>query len=102
MNKNKESGQANPHKLSHGQNYLSGAFGGWACGWVGAPVEHFRIRMQIQSGPKETHKYKSCFDSLKKIHNEAGTKGVFRGLNATLARDSIGYGFYFMIYEWLR
>ena len=36
------------------------------------------------------------------IYKEFGFKGVMRGLNATLVRDAIGYGFFFMCYEIMR
>ena len=58
--------------------------------------------MQIQSGPPETHKYRSCLHSIMSIYKEFGFKGVMRGLNATLVRDAIGYGFFFMCYEIMR
>jgi solute carrier family 25 carnitine/acylcarnitine transporter 20/29 len=39
---------------------------------------------------------------MKRILKTEGLKGLFRGLNITILRDSSSYGFYFLSFEYLR
>ncbi len=57
------------------------------------PMEHLRIRLQQLNSP-----YKSSMDVIYKIGKEFGLKGIYKGLGATVARDSF-YGAYFDFFE---
>ena len=89
---NQKTGKDNIYKLSTTQLLLSGGAGGFTGGFVAAPVEHIRIRLQVQTGPESSFLYKSCLDAAKKIYASNSMKGIFRGLTSTWYRDCIGYG----------
>ncbi|KAH3668264.1 hypothetical protein OGAPHI_002018 [Ogataea philodendri] len=83
--------------LSMGQFYLCGAAAGFANGFVAAPIEHIRIRLQLQtSGNAEFH---GPVDVLKKLYHTGGIKLIYRGLGPTLAREGFGGGMYFLTFE---
>lgn len=63
---------------------------------VSAPVEHTRIRMQIQGTSSV-----SAVQCVKSIVQGYGLKGLYRGVFPTLWRDSISMGIYFSMYEWV-
>lgn len=67
---------------------------------VSIPVEHIRIKMQIQ-GTKLIKKYTGSVDCLMKVYKESGIRGVYHGGMATLPRELIAYFFYFGTYEGL-
>lgn len=67
---------------------------------VSIPVEHIRIKMQIQ-GTKLIKKYTGSVDCLMKIYRENGIKGVYHGGMSTVPRELIAYFFYFGTYEGL-
>lgn len=67
---------------------------------VSIPVEHIRIKMQIQ-GTKLIKKYTGSFDCVKKLYQESGIKGIYHGGMSTVPREIIAYFFYFGTYEGL-
>jgi len=67
---------------------------------VSIPVEHIRIKMQIQ-GTKLIKKYTGSVDCMMKIYRESGIKGIYHGGAATVPREIIAYFFYFGTYEGL-
>ena len=78
--------------------FISGTFAGCASSFIVAPVEHLRIRMQIQ-GTKKVKLYTGSIDAGIKIFKQYGISGVAKGWVATVARDGTFFGFYFMFYE---
>lgn len=74
-----------------------GAVAGFANGFLTSPIEHIRIRLQSQTG--ETKLYNGPLDCAKKIYQENGIRGIYKGLGPTLIRESIGLGIYFSTYE---
>lgn len=59
--------------------------------------------MQMQPNildPRE--KYKSSFDTLKKIYKRHGFQSLYRGLGITIARDVIAFASFFGTYETLK
>ncbi|KAI9637565.1 mitochondrial carrier domain-containing protein [Dioszegia hungarica] len=87
-------------ELGLGQLWASGAFAGVANTVVANPVEHIRIRLQTQ--PEVTPKlYAGPLDCAVKLYRQNGIAGIFKGQVATMWRDGIGYGSYFMAYEYL-
>ncbi|BEI83229.1 hypothetical protein CcaverHIS002_0310970 [Cutaneotrichosporon cavernicola] len=84
-------------ELSLAELYASGAIAGAANTIVAGPVEHIRIRLQTQ--PDNPRLYKGPLDCARKLYAQNGIAGVFKGQVATVCRDGIGYGFYFLAYE---
>lgn len=96
--------------------FVSGVFAGLANGVVSGPVEHIRIRelieqeyraiqfiiipfsgLQTQSNTNPT--YSGPWDAIKKIYNQRGIAGIYKGQGVTLLREASGYGIYFLTYE---
>lgn len=84
--------------LNGQQFFMSGAAAGIANGFLASPIEHIRIRLQTQTS--EPLLYKGPIDCIKQIYQGAGfSKGVFRGMLPTLAREGLGMGLYFLTFE---
>lgn len=81
------------------QFFNCGAVAGFANGFLGAPIEHIRIRLQTQTGTiKQFNGPIDCFRKIQ-AQNGLGLNGVFKGLTPTLFRESVGLGIYFATYE---
>jgi solute carrier family 25 carnitine/acylcarnitine transporter 20/29 len=94
QNQNKE--------ITYSQYFISGALAGVANSIVSIPVEHIRIRMQVQTNkPGEKALYSSSIDCFKKIYHSYGLKGIYKGGITTIVREFQGYGTYFLVYEWI-
>ena len=68
-----------------------GALAGVVSGVVSSPVEHVRIRMQLQGSGSDAA-YKGSVDAFKVIIRQHGLKGLYQGTGATMWREAIGYG----------
>ena len=90
----------NKENLSLFQLSSCGGIAGLANSIVSIPVEHVRIKLQIQ-GTQLIKKYTGSFDCLKKLFNDGGIKAVYHGGMSTLPRELIAYFFYFGTYEGL-
>lgn len=66
---------------------------------IAAPVEHGKIRMQMQVNSKGDGAYHGSVDALKKIYHEYGVRGVYQGLGITLLRELVPTGVYYMVYD---
>lgn len=88
-----------PNKMNSIQFLLAGGAGGFANGFLAGPIEHVRIRLQIQTGASSERLYKGPYDVLKHLYQVGGYKTIFRGLVPTLLRESFGIGIYFMTFE---
>ncbi|TFL03187.1 mitochondrial carrier domain-containing protein [Pterulicium gracile] len=84
-------------QLGTGQIFTAGVAAGLANSVVSGPVEHIRIRLQIQSNTNRI--YNGPLDAIKKIYSGYGIAGIFKGQGVTLLRESTGYGVYFLAYE---
>jgi len=73
-----------------------GVVAGMATSLVSSPVEHTRIRMQIQGNGNATS---STFGCVKKIVRSYGIKGLYKGSVPTMWRDGLAFGIYFSMYE---
>lgn len=87
--------------LSH---FLSGATAGGVQALVCCPMELAKTLMQVQgigkkSSAKQTLKYKTSLHALKQIYRHEGIRGCYRGMAATVLRDTPAFGGYFMTYE---
>lgn len=80
--------------------FIAGGFSGIASSWIVAPVEHLRIRLQIQGTMKEKL-YSGSIDAGVKIFKQHGLKAVCKGFLGTLLRDIGMYSVYFCTYEHL-
>ncbi|EJT48906.1 hypothetical protein A1Q2_08033 [Trichosporon asahii var. asahii CBS 8904] len=86
--------------LGLGELYAAGAVAGVANTAVAGPVEHIRIRLQTQPAGAEKL-YNGPLDCVRKLYGQGGLPGVFKGQAATMLRDGVGYGMYFLVYEYL-
>ncbi len=94
----KNKGIKNWNQLSITQYATCGAIAGIFNSVVSIPVEHIRIKMQME-GTKLTKKYSGSYDCLKKIYRNHGIAGIYKGGLPTLPRETISYFFYFGMYE---
>ena len=94
----KDYNKPNPNYLTLFQLASCGAVAGLANAIVSIPVEHIRIKMQVE-GTKLIKKYTGSWDCLKKIYKEHGIHGIYKGGMPTLPREAISYFFYFGMYE---
>jgi solute carrier family 25 carnitine/acylcarnitine transporter 20/29 len=94
----KDNKKNDPNHLSLFQLASCGAVAGLANAVVSIPVEHIRIKMQVE-GTKLNKKYSGSYDCLKKIYTEHGIHGIYKGGMPTLPREAISYFFYFGMYE---
>ncbi|KAJ2697542.1 Mitochondrial carrier protein ymc2 [Coemansia sp. IMI 203386] len=90
------SGQA--PTLTASQLYISGATAGVANSIVSGPVEHIRVRLQVQTSGSAAQ-YKGPGDCIGQIYRNFGWKGIYKGQIPTVIRELNGYGMYFLAYE---
>lgn len=84
----------NNQELDYKRIFGSGAVSGFCNGFLTSPIEHVRIRLQIQ---KEKNGYfKGVMDCYKKLVQK---RILYRGFTYTQLRESIGLGVYFTVYE---
>lgn len=85
------------HSLLH--VWTAGTFAGLCQSIVVCPVEHIKIKLQLQTESQRTAKYKGPWDCAKQLVKEKGLRALYKGMAATLIRDSSSYGLYFWAYE---
>ena len=90
----------NRQKLSYAHFFATGGIAGIANTVISSPMEHVRIRMQIQDSKFKA--YNNSFDAAFKIAKQHGLKGVYKGASITVVREILLYGAYFANYEVLR
>lgn len=86
-------------QLSLGQLYVAGAGSGLANSFLSGPIEHVRIRLQVQSAGHAV--YSGPLDFAKNVYSKYGLAGIYKGQGITLVREIHGYGIYFAVYEYL-
>ncbi|SCU77418.1 LANO_0A00320g1_1 [Lachancea nothofagi CBS 11611] len=91
----KSSGDPDAHLLLR-QYYACGFVSGTANAFLATPIEHVRIRMQIQKNTRGEGLYRSSLDCARKLLKE---NALMRGFTATTLRTSHGFGIYFLTYE---
>ncbi|PIA17281.1 mitochondrial carrier [Coemansia reversa NRRL 1564] len=84
--------------LTPTQLYISGAAAGVANSVVSGPVEHVRVRLQVQTSGAAAQ-YKGPIDCIRKIYRSFGTAGIYKGQVPTIIRELNGFGMYFLAYE---
>jgi solute carrier family 25 carnitine/acylcarnitine transporter 20/29 len=80
---------------------VCGGVAGIASAFTMCPTEHIKTKLQTQSVTSSVV-YKNSMDAARQIFVSHGTAGLFRGFNATLARQTPGFVVYFSIYERLK
>ena len=63
------------------------------------PHEVARTRLRQEDGPAELRKYRSFFQTLRRVYVEEGTGGLYGGLRAQLVRQVFSMTVMFMVYE---
>ncbi|KAF2098802.1 MC family mitochondrial carrier protein [Rhizodiscina lignyota] len=86
------------YQLSHLELYLAGGAAGVVNSVISGPVEHIRIRLQMQ--PSGTARlYSGPWDCIRKIVRVSGPQGLFRGQNMSIVREFQAFGCYFVTFE---
>lgn len=83
----------------------AGLFTGFCAALVEGPVDLVKSKMQVQlhDAPQHhTRPYSSSFDCAARLWRTRGARGLYQGLDATLARNVPGSAVYFTCYELLR
>lgn len=83
------------------QYLKAGLFCGFCVGFFYGPAERLKCLLQTQNPTGGVAKYNGMFDCLKKVFQESGVRGVFRGLGPTLVREILGGGAWYVTYEGL-
>ncbi|RKP16786.1 mitochondrial carrier protein [Rozella allomycis CSF55] len=83
--------------LTLSQMYVAGGISGLANSIASTPVEHIRIRLQVQA--KNSELYRGSIDAIQKIYKSHGFNGLYKGHCITMIREFFGYGIYFAAYE---
>ncbi|EHY60585.1 hypothetical protein HRR83_000342 [Exophiala dermatitidis] len=86
-------------RLSYLDFYLAGGAAGIANSIVSGPVEHIRIRLQMQRRTGSARLYHGPWDCIRQIYGTAGVKGIFRGQGIAVLREFQAYGCYFVTFE---
>ncbi|EHB01072.1 Mitochondrial carnitine/acylcarnitine carrier protein [Heterocephalus glaber] len=87
--------------LSYPQIFAAGMLSGVFTTGIMTPGERIKCLLQIQASSGET-KYNGTLDCAKKLYQESGIRGIYKGTVLTLMRDVPASGMYFMTYEWLK
>ncbi|WOL06997.1 mitochondrial carnitine/acylcarnitine carrier-like protein isoform X3 [Canna indica] len=94
--------------LTVNQQFVCGAGAGIAVSFLACPTELIKCRLQAQSALASSSassvavKYGGPMDVAKHVICEAGTKGLFKGMFPTLAREVPGNAVLFGVYEALK
>jgi solute carrier family 25 carnitine/acylcarnitine transporter 20/29 len=67
-----------------------GATAGLANSVLSGPIEHVRIRLQVQSAGNKI--YSGPLDFFRKVYSSYGIGGIYKGQAITLLREIHGYG----------
>jgi len=83
-------------QLTLNRTLAAGAIAGLVTSFVECPADVFKVKLQSQVGKGQ---FSGVFDCAKKIASQYGVRGVYQGLQATLARNIPAFGLYFYTYE---
>ena len=93
-------GKDKGRKLKYWEHVVSGMAAGAANTVVVSPLELVRIRMQVQTNvPGQRPQYSGSIDCFNQTMRKYGLRGIYRGVGATLARESLGFGGFFTVYN---
>jgi solute carrier family 25 carnitine/acylcarnitine transporter 20/29 len=87
------------------QIFIAGCGSGFVNSLISCPTELAKIQLQNQVNGAQNdggkRLYTGTIDCLRKIYRVHGIKGIFRGMGATVVRETPSYGAYFSSYELL-
>ncbi|KAJ2349392.1 mitochondrial ornithine carrier protein, partial [Coemansia sp. RSA 2618] len=95
-------------ELSLPQLFVSGALSGSICAFVISPVELVKCKLQVEnvqgyssSGGMQasTTKFKGPISVVTHLLKTQGIGGLYKGILPTVARETLGVGFWFGTYE---
>jgi len=79
---------------------IAGGFAGASSAFLLTPIDLVKTKLQIQYANESTSKmYQGPLDCAKKIVQQHGVQGLFRGIWPTTIREGIGNAFWFGGYE---
>jgi len=85
---------------------LAGLFTGIGMGFLIAPIDNIRIKLQsvqnIQSSINLNYRFNTSFDCIKYTFNNSGIRGFYVALPLSVMREGIACTFYFGIFEYLK
>ncbi|KAI5937414.1 mitochondrial carnitine/acylcarnitine carrier protein isoform X1 [Manis javanica] len=87
--------------LSYPQLFAAGMLSGVFTTGIMTPGERIKCLLQVQASSGQT-KYTGALDCARKLCQESGIRGIYKGTVLTLMRDVPASGMYFMTYEWLK
>jgi solute carrier family 25 carnitine/acylcarnitine transporter 20/29 len=79
--------------------FMGGCAGGIAQSFVVSPMELVKVHLQSSSGPKPVH---GLLAGATQVYATVGVPAIWRGLYATLLRDTLPHGVWFASYEWAK
>lgn len=85
---NVQKNYSNPESIY--AHFMAGSAAGMAQSVICSPMELIKTRLQLQDNIKGIEKAKGPIDCMKHIWKKKGTKGLFKGLGITAARDLPG------------
>lgn len=83
------------------QIFWAGCGSGFANAFISCPTELAKIQLQNQIDSRAENSLKGPWDCLKRMYRSSGLIGCYRGMVATLWRETPSYGVYFVAYEFL-
>lgn len=88
------------HSNNYSNHFLRGFIPGCIAGGVLSvfvcPIEMVKCTMQVSK------EFKSSYECMRELYSRQGLKYLFRGLAATFARDILGIGVFFGVYEFIK
>ena len=89
-----------PERETLGAVAAAGCFAGAVQSLLSAPVEHIKIRSQMQRARPGSVGFVPASGMVAKVVKAGGIPALFTGLSATFLRDIPSYGVYFVLYDW--
>jgi len=97
------------YQPTYGDMFFAGCTAGTAQIWIACPVDLVKIKLQTQTaaaaaaapGAGNVPHYRGPFDVVRKLIQQEGIRGCYRGLSAMAARDIHTFGIYIVVYEYL-
>lgn len=81
--------------------FWAGAGSGLANSLISCPIELAKIQLQNQSA-WTGRQFRGPWECFQRIRREHGIRGCFRGMVATVWRETPSYGVYFVVFEGTR
>ncbi|KAJ2850136.1 mitochondrial ornithine carrier protein [Coemansia brasiliensis] len=91
--------------LTLNQLFVCGALSGAICAFVISPVELIKCKLQVEnvqgygSSGISKPKFTGPFSVLTHLLKTQGLRGLYKGILPTVARETVGVGFWFGTYE---